>query len=118
MYIPKTTIGRVNDGKPNAIYIGRPGKGQSGYFGNPYRLVQERDRNKIFSLALIYFQDRVFTDDVFADAVKGLYGKHLQCFCAPKLCHGWALAQLAAALNGDSEECEYWMVKIMEALNT
>lgn len=64
--------------EPYDVYCGRAGNGQSGYFGNPHRTVAEfKD----------YFSHRIGCDPVFKQAVEGLRGKRLGCFCAPKPCH-------------------------------
>lgn len=64
------------------VYIGRAGKGQDGYFGNPYKgsgAVEQFRR---------YFYQRIANDSAFHQRVQALRGKRLGCFCAPKICHG------------------------------
>ena len=70
-------------------YIGRKGKGQSGYFGNPYKGENREDNVKLFRK---YFYDRLKNDPHFAKRVHQLQGKRLGCFCSPKLCHGDIIA--------------------------
>ena len=70
------------------VYIGRPGKGQDGYFGNPFRLDAEKDRDKILEQYRSYFLHRVENDPEFRRRILELRGKKLGCFCKPKKCHG------------------------------
>lgn len=72
----------------NYQYIGREGFGLDGYFGNPYILRKEKDREKILEKYTLYFESRLRTDEEFTDRVKKLKGKILVCFCEPKKCHG------------------------------
>lgn len=71
------------------VYIGREGKGQSGYFGNPYKSGDKEDNIKLFRK---YFYDRLKNDPHFTKRVHQLQGKKLGCFCKPKLCHGDIIA--------------------------
>lgn len=84
--------------EPYDVYIGRPGKGQDGYFGNPYK-----GMSKLESIALFrkYFYKRLKEDPVFNRRVRALKGKILGCFCAPKPCHGDVIVEY---LNGLPEE--------------
>jgi len=67
------------------VYIGRAGKGQDGFFGNPFN---SNDRDKNIEDFRIYFLDRLKTDKEFKRRVLELKGKTLGCFCSPKPCHG------------------------------
>lgn len=71
---------------PYDVYIGRAGKGQSGYFGNPYSVAEYGD--KAIPLFREYFHERIITDPVFKARVLALKSKILGCFCAPYVCHG------------------------------
>ena len=71
------------------VYIGRPGKGHDGYFGNPFR----RSRDDLPGSTLPKFEEhflkRVEDDPEFRRRVLALKGKRLGCFCKPKrACHG------------------------------
>ena len=79
------------------VYIGRPGKGQSGYFGNPYR---GDNRKKSIAQFKEYFHKRLKTDPEFRDKVHELHGKVLGCFCKPKFCHGDIIADYLNSLSG------------------
>lgn len=76
----------LND--PNNVYIGRAGRGQNGFFGNPFNLQKGETRAKTLERYLAYFVDRLKRDDQFRCEVLKLRGKNLVCFCAPLPCHG------------------------------
>lgn len=76
------------------VYIGRAGKGQDGYFGNPHvvgycplcRKTHKRD--EAIPLFREYFNKRIAEDVEFRERVLELEGKRLGCFCKPQECHG------------------------------
>lgn len=73
------------------VYIGRAGKGQSGYFGNPFHNGNRSENIEAFRK---YFYERLKTDPEFNRRVRGLRGKRLACFCKPKnACHGDVIAE-------------------------
>lgn len=91
---------------PYDVYIGRAGKGQDGYFGNPYRiggycqrcellLPEAKDAVRCFKH---YFLERLRTDHSFKIAVLSLDGKVLGCFCKPGPCHGDVIAEWLESL--------------------
>ena len=81
----------VNIYKENCdVYIGRAGKGQDGYFGNPYG---DRSREENISRFKEYFYWRIENDPEFKQRVEQLKGKILGCFCKPKSCHGDIIAE-------------------------
>lgn len=69
-----------------AVYIGRPSK-----WGNPFPLV---DGDRITCLKK-YREWIVTQPELIAAAKRELRGKDLVCFCAPQLCHGDILIQIA-----------------------
>jgi hypothetical protein len=73
---------------PDFVYIGRPGKGKDGYFGNPVRLEPGKPRGSTLERFREYFIDRLASDPDFRLRVDGLRGKTLVCFCKPNACHG------------------------------
>lgn len=75
------------------VYIGRPGKGQKGYFGNPFPLTKESDREKILLEYKNYFYSKIKNDKEFESRVSELKDKILGCFCHPKNCHGDIIAE-------------------------
>lgn len=76
--------------EPYDVYIGRAGKGQDGYFGNPYSVQQYGER--ALSLYASHFQRRLDNDHEFRRRVLELRGKRLGCFCKPRPCHGDVIA--------------------------
>ena len=79
---------------PDYVYIGRAGKGLSGYYGTPIMLKREADREDVLHEYWDYAATRIHEDPKFAAMVLALDGKNLVCFCAPKACHGDVLKLL------------------------
>ncbi len=77
--------------EPFDVYIGRAGRGQDGYFGNPFRREDPRCLEKFED----YFRERVDRDPEFNRRVSELRGLTLGCFCKPGKCHGDILAAWA-----------------------
>jgi hypothetical protein len=66
----------------SAVYIGRGSD-----YGNPFKIGQHGDRAEVI---------RRFEREVLPNLdVSALRGKHLLCFCAPKVCHGDAILRKA-----------------------
>jgi len=78
---------------PEVVYIGRRGRGQDGYFGNPFPLRPGQSRGATIEKYKRYFYDRLERDPEFKARVQGLRGKKLACFCAPSACHGNVIAE-------------------------
>ena len=74
------------------VYIGRAGRGQDGYFGNPFPL-GEQPRGATIERYRGYFLNRLRTDEQFARRIRELKGKTLGCFCKPHPCHGDVIAE-------------------------
>lgn len=74
------------------VYIGRKGKGNDGYFGNPYPLLKGEDSGATLEKFKEYFLNRLEKDTEFKAKVISLRGKRLGCFCKPKKCHGDIIA--------------------------
>lgn len=72
------------------IYIGRPSP-----FGNPFVLGKDGNRKEVIEKYRAWIQTQ---PDLLAQ-LHELKGKRLGCWCAPKLCHGHVLAELADALK-------------------
>lgn len=81
------------------VYIGRAGKGQDGYFGNPIRLAAGRTRGATLDEYKKYFEDRLNTNPEFKKRIHELKGKVLGCFCKPYLCHGDIIANYLNSLT-------------------
>lgn len=73
--------------EPYDVYIGRAGKGEEGYFGNPYPLAMG-DRDACLERYRHYFEARLNRDKEFKRRIEALKGKRLGCFCKPLKCHG------------------------------
>lgn len=69
------------------VYIGRPGP-----WGNPIRLMSEADREAVLWAYIEWLNQQ---PELQARARLELRGKVLGCWCAPRLCHGHVLAQVA-----------------------
>lgn len=77
------------------VYMGRAGRGLSGYFGNPFTANNQCDRcgkyhnNGEATLGCYhgYFHDRITNDMEFKKQVLSLKDKVLGCFCKPRKCH-------------------------------
>ncbi len=89
----ETTVIHIRDSKPGDIYIGRPGKGESGYFGNPFPLKWGDSRGSTIERYRAYFLKRIENDKEFRRRVLELKGKRLYCFCKPHPCHGDVIAE-------------------------
>jgi hypothetical protein len=76
--------------EPYDVYIGRAGKGQDGYFGNPFPLKGNQEIDRIYCIQLYsaYFLGRIDKDSEFKKRIEALKDKTLGCFCKPKMCHG------------------------------
>lgn len=98
-----TRVVNLRDKVPFDVYIGRPGKGVEGYFGNPCRVgIQCPECGFVHTVSggtLACFEQyarrRMEHDQEYHTAVKNLKGKTLGCFCKPRPCHGDILAKLA-----------------------
>lgn len=98
-YSARTRVVNLHHGFPEgAVYIGRPGKGHDGYFGNPILLSSLLDREEVLRAYESYLKQRIETDPIFRLRVAALSGKTLVCFCVPYPCHGMVLARYADAL--------------------
>lgn len=75
------------------VYIGRAGRGMTGYFGNPFKLASEDRRGATLDSYRTYFLTRVAVDLEFRRRVLDLRGKRLGCFCKPAACHGDVIAE-------------------------
>lgn len=98
-------IGWEND--PNYVYIGRTGKGLSGYYGNPIVMYEvcpvcgknHMGRNSTLKCYEQYLINRSREDKEFYNNIKSLYGKTLVCFCKPHACHGDIIAKYTELIN-------------------
>lgn len=70
----------------NSVYIGRPTK-----WGNPFP-IEDGDREECLRKYKEYLYNNT---ELMEQAKNELVGKDLVCFCAPKLCHGDVLLEVA-----------------------
>jgi len=75
------------------VYIGRAGRGQDGYFGNPFMLSAGQIRGASLEKFKEYFYGRLKSDIEYSRRINGLKGKTLGCFCKPYPCHGDIIAE-------------------------
>lgn len=69
------------------VYIGRPGP-----WGNPFEIGKDGTRQEVVEK----YADWIFSQPELIEKAKNeLNGKVLACWCAPKLCHGDVLAEIA-----------------------
>ena len=85
--------------EPYDVYIGREGKGKSGYFGNPFKLEKGESRGATLDRFKKYFLDRIEIDLEFKSKILELKGKKLGCFCKPNACHGDIISEYLNNLN-------------------
>lgn len=83
-----TEIVNVRDAEDWDVYIGREGHGQTGYFGNPFKVGPKYTRSEALAAFEDYFYNRLSLDKEFEIKINKLRGKRLACFCKPLPCHG------------------------------
>jgi len=80
--------------EPCDTYIGRPGRGQAGPWGNPFQIGRDGDRATVIAK----YERWIQTQPQLLARLPELRGHRLGCFCAPQACHGDVLARLADAV--------------------
>jgi hypothetical protein len=104
------------------VYIGRPGKGLTGCWGNPIKAVKQglETRADLCQICESYHYEKVDTlpcfekllrmtvakDEVVRDKLKGLRGKSLVCFCPSGRCHGDIIEKIVEELFSKVDEKE------------
>ena len=93
-----TKVIHIKDSKKSndEVYIGRAGKGKSGYWDNPIRIGQScticgsihDTAGATLPCYEIYLDKRLSSDASFKEQFWKLKGKTLVCFCHPNPCHG------------------------------
>lgn len=83
-----TEIVNVRDAEDWDVYIGREGQGETGYFGNPFKVGAKYTRSESLAYFEDYLYQRVISDEEFKMRLEELRGKRLACFCKPLPCHG------------------------------
>lgn len=78
----------------HVVYIGRRNPlltslaGYDGYFGNPFAIGKDGDRQTVLGLYRIYFNEKIKNDPEFKSRIEALKNKILVCYCKPEECHG------------------------------
>lgn len=67
------------------VYIGRPGQGLAGEWGNPFN---RKDHLTNIRNYRSWLEAQLLEDQSWRRRFIGLWGYGLMCFCAPKSCHG------------------------------
>ena len=84
-------------GNPHATRIDR-----RTVFGNPVKLVDEKDRGRVLSEHATMFGRMVLDEpEKWIPLVASLKGRDLYCHCAPKLCHGATLLRASVHARED-----------------
>lgn len=101
----RTRVANITAGDEFDVYIGRPGKGQDGFFGNPHEIglcltcsgagsptaAVYHTRLGAIDAFCKYFAQQL-EDPTYRTRVLKLRGLRLGCFCRPRLCHGDIIA--------------------------
>ena len=87
----ETLVVNINK-EPFDVYIGRAGRGEDGYFGNPFSMRNGTSREDAVQKFQKYFIERIEKDSEFTRRVVALKDKRLGCFCKSKACHGDVIA--------------------------
>jgi hypothetical protein len=95
----KTKVVNIALGHKYDVYIGRAGKGEDGYFGNPFRIGPGESRGATLERFRVWFYKRLETDPVYKRRIHELKGKTLGCFCKPHPCHGDIIAAYLDSLE-------------------
>lgn len=99
---PLCTVVNLKTGADYDVYCGRPGKGWSGYFGNPFPIQRGQSRGDTIQRFTPHFLERVAKDGEYRRRVLGLRGQRLGCFCTswdgvsdpgPIRCHAIVIAR-------------------------
>lgn len=91
------------------VYIGRAGRGQDGYFGNPVKIGEQcpvccevhRTGGSTLPCFKVYMVQRLRRDAEYRRRVYAMQGETLGCFCKPKDCHGDVYAAFLDDLTHD-----------------
>lgn len=93
-----TTVINIKDApdgwrtNPNYVYIGRPGRGMSGNWGNPYPMNRNRSRQESIDEYTYWLNNQSL--DYLRVVRQQLKDKTLVCFCKPYDCHGDIIAEM------------------------
>src|ERR1051326_5882680 len=89
-----TRVVNLKHGRPQgSIYIGRAQNGYDGYWGNPFKLGRDGNREEVLQKYDEWLSHKIQSDILFRSRLYTLRGKVLACFCIPEKCHGMRLAE-------------------------
>jgi|SRR5215218_6298780 len=83
------------------VYIGRPGQGEEGPWGNRFTIGEAGSRERAIELYRLWLWREIRARRITLEQLAALHGKRLGCFCAPLACHGDVLARAAAWAVGE-----------------
>jgi len=85
------------------VYIGRAMRGRPGSpFANPFRITANASREQVISRYRLWLAQQ----PELLQALEGLRGKRLGCWCKPLACHGDVLVELLEGPEPDSPRQE------------
>ena len=88
---------------PYDVYIGRPGQGQEGPWGNPFKISEHGGRIAVIEKYQHWLNERIRQGAVTETELAQLASRTLGCYCAPQACHGHVLARYALAAADGSK---------------
>ena len=102
--LPPTTVHHIKEfgglagvmRDPDAVFIGRPSR-----WGNPFRIGEDGCRDDVVQM----YHDNMSEQDKLD--CQFLLGKKLVCYCAPSLCHGNVLAEIAESFREPATTSKY-----------
>ena len=80
------------------VYIGRPS-----VWGNPFRLTAEAARGSTLAKYRVWLWKQIEGGRITLSDLRGLDGKSLGCYCAPRPCHGNVLAAAVSWAMGQPD---------------
>lgn len=80
--------------EPYDTYIGRPRKGETSIWHNPFIVGVHGERGECVKLYETYIREKLVSGEISLKELKKLKGKRLGCFCKPQDCHGDVLVKL------------------------
>ncbi len=90
------SVANIKRGDDYDVYIGRPGHGHDGSWGNPYAIGADMTREQAIAAYRTTLWTQIQSGVITLEELAALHGKTLGCFCAPKACHGDVLTKAAA----------------------
>lgn len=95
-------VGKTPSGY-TSVYIGRPSM-----FGNPYAMRSESERDEVIAKHRVWLNEMRKAENPHWTAVVKLAARvkageklALECYCAPRKCHGDTIAAAIAMINGE-----------------